>query len=244
MKIIYEPAGRAREYAELACNLYSGCDHGCTYCYAPIALKKPRELFVKSTTRPLNIIRELSRDADEMRKNQDKRSVLLCFTCDAYQALNDQYKLTRQAIQIFIENGVKFTILTKGGNRSLQDLDLIRTAPDLATYAATLVFTNEEQRIKYEPNAAPTHERIGCLKTMHDAGITTWVSLEPVFDPKQSLDLIRQTYDFVDLYKVGKVNYMPEGKTIDWKQFGTDIITLLESLGKQYYIKNDLKAYL
>jgi hypothetical protein len=32
--------------------------------------------------------------------------------------------------------------------------------------------------------------------------------------------------------------------TIDWKKFGTDAISLLESLGKAYLIKEDLKAYL
>lgn len=35
MRIIYEPKGRAREYANLAANLYSGCIHGCVYCYVP-----------------------------------------------------------------------------------------------------------------------------------------------------------------------------------------------------------------
>ena len=34
MKVIYEPKGRAKEYAELAVNLYNGCSHGCEYCYA------------------------------------------------------------------------------------------------------------------------------------------------------------------------------------------------------------------
>jgi DNA repair photolyase len=27
--IIYEPRGKAKEYADLAANLYLGCDHGC-----------------------------------------------------------------------------------------------------------------------------------------------------------------------------------------------------------------------
>ncbi|MFW5803546.1 MAG: hypothetical protein ACOCWJ_06470 [Verrucomicrobiota bacterium] len=40
MKIIYEPKGRAREYAPLACNLFWGCPHGCRYCYAPRTLRK------------------------------------------------------------------------------------------------------------------------------------------------------------------------------------------------------------
>ena len=29
MKIIYEPKGKAKEYADLAINLYKGCTHGC-----------------------------------------------------------------------------------------------------------------------------------------------------------------------------------------------------------------------
>ena len=31
MSIIYEPRGKAREYSELAVNLYTGCSHGCRY---------------------------------------------------------------------------------------------------------------------------------------------------------------------------------------------------------------------
>lgn len=243
MKVIYQPAGRAREYAELACNLYSGCDHGCTYCYAPLALKRSREQFAISAIRK-DILKTLEKDCREMSRNKDPRSVLLSFTCDAYQHLDSLEQITRAAIQILIRHGIHFTILTKGGNRSLRDLDLLTAHKDLVTYAATLVFTNEDQRRQYEPNAAPTNERIICLKTMHDSGITTWVSLEPVFDPNQSLDLIRQTHEFVDLYKVGKVNYMKEGKEIDWHAFVHNATSLLESLGKKYYIKNDLKQFI
>ena len=40
MGYIYEPKGRAREYGELALNLYSGCRHGCKYCYVPAVLRR------------------------------------------------------------------------------------------------------------------------------------------------------------------------------------------------------------
>lgn len=34
---IYEPRGAAREYAELALNVYEGCTHQCAYCYAVVS---------------------------------------------------------------------------------------------------------------------------------------------------------------------------------------------------------------
>jgi DNA repair photolyase len=241
MKTIYEPRGRAREYAELAANLYSGCDHGCLYCYAPAALKRTREQFNKPEPRAA-IIRKLCDDAEEMRKNKDQRNVLLCFTCDAYQSINDRYKLARQAIQVFQNCGIKYAVLTKGGKRSEQDFDI--WDPALGTYAATLVFTDEAQRQKYEPDAAPTVERIAALKRAHDLDIKTWVSLEPVFDPVQTYELIRQTHDFVDLYKVGKLNYLDEARAVNWRDFAQSAISLIESFGNAIYVKNDLRRFL
>ena len=86
--------------------------------------------------------------------------------------------------------------------------------------------------------------RINTLKKAHGLGISTWASLEPVIDPVQSLEIIRQTHEFVDLFKVGRWNHDKRADLIDWKAFGTQAINLLESLKKPYYIKADLKKYL
>ena len=32
-KAIYQPAGKAGEYAKWACNFYVGCSNACTYCF-------------------------------------------------------------------------------------------------------------------------------------------------------------------------------------------------------------------
>jgi excisionase family DNA binding protein len=39
-RAIYIPGGPAREYAELALNIYTGCTHACRYCYAAGAMRK------------------------------------------------------------------------------------------------------------------------------------------------------------------------------------------------------------
>jgi DNA repair photolyase len=238
MRAIYEPKGRAREYAELALNHRIGCDHGCTYCYAPLTMHKTREQFLKPVERK-NILKLVEEDAIEMEKAGDTRSVLLCFASDPYCHQETETRLTRKIIQIFIRYGIHYTILTKGGMRSLADEDLFFLAKDLVTYATTLVFLYAEDRMKYEPNAASTGDRIKALTYLHKKGIKTWVSLEPVFDPEQTAALIKMTYPFVDLYKVGKLNYM--SSDIDWHKFKTDIVAVLGSVGAKYILKEDLQ---
>lgn len=240
MNIIYEPKGRAAEYSPLAANLYRGCGHGCTYCYAPLILRTNKESF--RAAQPRNILRDFERDAKKLKN--DKRPILLCFTCDPYQQIDVEYKYTRRAIEILHRNNLKVTILTKGGKRSERDFDLLAAHPELSTYAATLVFTDEGERQQYEPYTASTAERITTLKKAYELGISTWVSLEPVFHPEDAYKLIKQTYKFVDMFKVGKLNYSEEAKKVDWHEFCIGVIELLESLGKEYYIKKDLLKFL
>ena len=75
-------------------------------------------------------------------------------------------------------------------------------------------------------------------------GIKTWVSLEPVLMPAASLAMIHLLNDMVDHWKVGKLNYHPRAKEIDWHQFASEVKRVLDGHGCDYYIKKDLAAYL
>jgi len=237
--VIYEPRGRAGEYAPLAVNLYRGCGHGCIYCYAPEATFIDRQEFIKATPRQ-GIIGKLEKDAPQAALDGHRGNVLLCFTCDPHQPINAVHELTRQAIIILHKNGFNVTILTKGGKRAERDFDLL--GPD-DEFATTLTFLDEQKSLKWEPGAAIPEERIEALRKARELGIKTWVSLEPVIEPAESIEIIRQTHTFVDLFKVGKLNYHPMGKEIDWYKFLIDCIALLKECGSQYYIKKDLRRY-
>ncbi|WP_338151812.1 SPL family radical SAM protein [Methanoculleus sediminis] len=240
--IIYETKGRAREYCELAANLYRGCGHGCTYCYAPLAIRTSRDDFCQPRVRD-GVMYKFEKDAIELRDKGETRPILLSFTTDPYQPLDVETQLTRKAIKILHQNKLKVSILTKGGRRSERDFDLLSEHPELSEYGTTLVFTDEAWREKIEPRAAPTVERIESLKKAYGLGIFTYVSLEPVWFPEQTLQLIDLTHEFVDLFKVGKLNYNKQQHKVDWKAFKAGVIRKLNEYNSKYYIKDDLKKY-
>ena len=66
MSIIYEPRGKAREYSDLAVNLYTGCSHACRYCYCPAILRKTVDAWAFDPQPRKNVLRELDRDAKKL----------------------------------------------------------------------------------------------------------------------------------------------------------------------------------
>lgn len=236
-RVIYQPRGAALEYSPLALNLYDGCENGCDYCYVPGVLHRSKDDFHRQAApRKENMLELVKADLEEMTAAGDKRPVLLCFTCDPYP---QRSSMTRLVLQLFQAYRQPFQILTKGGLRAVRDFDLYSEGD---TYAATLTFINESDSIRHEPKAATPWDRIGSLHHAKRAGITTWVSFEPVLDSWQVYQLYQATRDYVDLFKIGKLNH--QASDIDWRAFALQMIELCERDRKNYLIKDALAAYL
>ena len=245
MNIIYEPKGRAREYSPLACNLYMGCTHGCKYCYAPSCMhKKPEEWHEAARARGNDVLRLFERDCEKLareRADDENRRVLFCFLSDPYQPLEKELHLTRQGIGIAARHGIKIDILTKGDD-SLIEQDLPLMLESQTHLGITLSFINDVSRREWEPMASSVQSRLRILRKAHGMGIYTWVSMEPVIIPDEAVAVIREAHDYVDFWKVGKLNHNKEvEKSVNWLKFREDAIALLESYGSEYYIKEDLR---
>lgn len=238
--IIYAPAGQAGEYSPLATNPYRGCGHKCAYCYVPNVLRMSREEFDEGAVPRADFLRLLEKDARKYQALGITEQVMLSFTTDPYHP--GDHSLTRQVIQALQAHGLGICTLTKGGHRALRDIDLFRPGRD--AFASTLTSLDIAFSMKWERGATSPRDRIATLHQFHDAGIFTWVSLEPVLDTAATLEIIRQTHKFVDLYKIGRVNYVGLTKTTDWKQFTADVLKVLEETGARSYIKRDLQPYL
>lgn len=237
---IYQPRGQAGEYAPLATNPYRGCGHGCAYCYVPRVLRMDRRDFDAGAVPRHDYLKGLLRDASRCQAAGITEQVMLSFTTDPYHPGNTE--LTRITLSILIEHGMAICTLTKGGTRALRDIDLFR--PDRDAFASTLTSLDDRFSRKWERNAALPSDRLTALRTFHERGIFTWVSLEPTLDADSSLAIVRATHGFVDLYKVGRINYSPMTKTTDWRYYCLRMIDLLGQVNARHYIKRDLQPFL
>lgn len=237
---IYAPKGQAGEYSALATNPYRGCGHKCAYCYVPSVIRMDRREFDKGAIAREGFEKGLVRDAAKYKAAGITEQVMLSFTTDPYH--NGDTRLTARTLKVLRDNGLGFCTLTKGGTRAIRDIKLFR--PERDAFASTLTSLDSEFSNKWERGAADPQDRILALKTFHSAGIFTWASLEPTLDVDASIEIIKRTHEFVDLFKIGRVNYLPMTKTTDWEDYTHRIIDVCKSLGVAHYIKKDLQPYL
>lgn len=187
-----------------------------------------------------NYLHNLRKDAQKYQAAGIQEQVTLSFTTDVYNPFD--MSLTRSTIETLIEHGLGVCVLTKGGTRALGDLDLFRPTRD--SFASTLTSLDDSFSEKWERGAALPRDRITALKRFHAAGIYTWASLEPTIDCDSSLEIVRETHEFVDLYKIGHMNYLPITLQTDWEGYTHRMIDLCQSLEVRHYIKKDLQPYL
>lgn len=238
MSVIYEPNGKAREYSPLACNIYLGCNHGCRYCYAPAIRYTTRDQYLHVEPRR-NIVNEFEKDCKKHVRSD--KQVLFCFMSDPYNAREQELRLTRECLKIALRNEVPVAILTKSAS-VLNDIDVFKKFEGKVQVGFTLTFDNDKDNSEWEPGASTPSERIEALKNLHDHGIKTWASFEPVIIPDQSIAMIKKSIHYTDMYKIGKINnFNGIDKTIDWTDFLEKTIEILRGVGKPFYIKRDLR---
>lgn len=235
MSLIYVPKGKAREYSPYALNVYSGgCDHQCRYCYCSSIMRgswsdnaKPRNLY-----------------GLEVEASKISRQILLCFMSDPYCSADIIHRKTEQALNVLKSQACSVAILTKGGTRSLRDISIFTSWPEYRIkVGATLTFVSREKLAEWEPGAATYEDRIAALKTLRDAGVKTWASIEPVIDADESLAAIENSLAVVDAYKVGKWNHDRRAEKTDWKDFGKRAVDAIRRAGKKLYVKDDLRPF-
>ncbi|MDP2925754.1 MAG: DUF5131 family protein [Nanoarchaeota archaeon] len=168
-------------------NPYTGCSHGCKYCYADFIKRFqniPYEwgdfVYVK-----INCSELLEK---ELEKNKPG-NIWLSSVCDPYLHLEAKYKLTRRILEIIskskYKNKYSIEILTKS-SLVRRDFDVLKNLNvELGCSINTL---NEDYSRKIEPFASSPKERIKVLKDAKKHGIKVYGFISPVLPGITDLD--------------------------------------------------------
>jgi DNA repair photolyase len=207
-KVIYQPKGKAREYAAWACNLYLGCSNDCAYCF-----NKRGALGTVSGGHEPTLKKRFKDEPDafgifmkELTKHKEQiiadGGLLFSFTTDP--CLPETIRLTFTCIRLATSEGVPCHILTKRADWTLNTFQYVPSlvaGRKLITVGFTLTGRDD-----LEPGASTNGQRIAAMKRLHKIGIKTFASLEPVIDFESTLRMIRDSLPYCDLYKVGLIS--------------------------------------
>lgn len=233
------------EYGDYTMNHVLGCSHGCKYpCYAYLQKKRfGNVISYEEWCNPALVKNTLDLLELELPKFKNKIKILhLCFTTDPFMYDYDEIqKMSLSAIKRVNCAGIRCSVLTKG----ILPIALADLSKD-NEYGITLVSVDEGFRERMEPGAAPVAARLASLKTLHEAGCKTWVSMEPYPTPNiinQDLDAILEAVSFADKIIFGRMNYSKETASYKehrrfYNECAQKVIAFCTQHHKAYHIKN------
>lgn len=159
--------------ADYSVNPYTGCAHGCKYCYAS---------FMKRFTHHLEPWGEFV-DVNHWPKimNPQKyagKEIFIGSVTDPYQPLEETAGRTRALLEQMKGSGCMVSIATKS-DLVLRDLDLIKTFPNARV--SWSINTLDETFREEMDNAVSIERRLAAMKAFHDAGVRTTCFISPIF---------------------------------------------------------------
>lgn len=246
-KAIYRPSGKAKEYSRLACNLYVGCSNDCSYCYCKRGVLKDvmgsSKVTLKACFKDVSdafavFMKELLANRDDIVR---EGGLLFSFSTDP--CLPETIEMTMLCVNFATGAGVPCHILTKCAgwvNSGSDELDSVIAIRDLVSVGFTLTGHDE-----MEPGASTNAERVAALKRLHDAGVRTFASVEPVVTFEAAVGCVRASLPYCDHYKIGLMSgagdvYGKYRMPGDLEAFVGEVNGLVEGAGKTVYWKKSV----
>ncbi len=169
-------------------NPYTGCAHGCLYCYATY-IPKFSHLRVKQ--------RLLPRLEKDLKKLPRDALISMSNSSDPYPPVERELELTRQCLSLIKERNFRLLVITKS-DIVARDADILSEMR--CAVSITVTTLNAEKAAIIEPQAPEPQKRVEALKKLKDAGIPVVLRLDPVIPfltENDALDVL-EACDFVD----------------------------------------------
>ncbi len=173
-------------------NPYRGCEHGCIYCFA-----RPSHAYwdlspgIDFETRLIAKTNLTERLEEELSKpGYVPQPIALGINTDAYQPVERQLQLTRQALEVLLRFRHPVHILTKSA-LILRDQDLLQalTEHNLVSVGFSLTTLDDELKRILEPRAASPGARLRAMRSLHEAGVPVSVMTAPMIPMINDMEL-------------------------------------------------------
>lgn len=170
-------------------NCYRGCVHGCTYCFARqyheyLGYGAGTDFETKIVVKPNAplILRQ------ELKKLRDPVPHLdFSFATDPYIALEAEYKLTRQCLEVCVAFGMPAGVITKSPLVT-RDIDVLKKLKETWVYFS-LPFLTKEKSNAFEPYTPVPEARFRAMRTVADAGLQVGIAVAPVIPGYNEADI-------------------------------------------------------
>ena len=175
-------------------NPYRGCEHGCIYCFARPSHAywdmSPGIDFETRLIAKTNLAASLEQELSK--RGYVPQPIALGVNTDAYQPLEREQQLTRQALEVLLRFKHPVHIITKG-SLVLRDLDLLVPLAEqrLVSVSVSLTTLDDELKRIMEPRAASPSARLRVLRTLNEAGVPVSVMCAPMIPMINDMELER-----------------------------------------------------
>lgn len=160
--------------SDYVANPYGGCTHRCRYCYACFMKR-----FTSHDEEWGTFLDIKEYESNKLLKSLAGKTILLSSVTDPYNPYEAKYRKSRTILELLRGTGAHIEILSKS-DLMVRDLDMLRKMPDLSV-GISLNTLEDDFRMDIEPGAPSVQRRLTALKTLHDAGITTYLFISPIF---------------------------------------------------------------
>lgn len=172
-------------------NLYSSCAFNCLYCY--IRGSKYGSNLAESLSVKTNAIELLDKQLASRAKKGQYGFIVLSSATDPYMKIEEQYQLTRQALEVILKYRFPVHVITKSAlvtrdTDLLQEIDKQAILPENMKgelsngTIVTFSFSTVDDAVGkiFEPGAPPPSQRLEALKQIARSGLLTGVSMMPM----------------------------------------------------------------
>ncbi len=165
-------------------NLYRGCAHNCVYCDGRAEAYRVEGDFGEDIAVKINALEILKKELDRSRRRKpmpDSFMVLGGGVCDAYQPLENTYRLARGVLELCLQYSYPVHVLTKS-TLVENDIDLLKDIQAKTKALVCFSFSSTNQQISgvFEPGVPRPDERLAVMEKLRNAGIHCGIFLMPV----------------------------------------------------------------